>query len=113
MVDTAPFVCILLELMPGGELADMIRSRDDSAAAMWHNLDQEQIYKDKILDIALDVLRGLVYLHGFGNAPIIHRDIKPANVLLKEPPELPAKIADLGEARFQATERTMTQVRCS
>ena len=41
-------------------------------------------------------------------APILHRDIKSENILLTK--ELVPKIADLGEARAMADNRTMTTV---
>ncbi|MFS8018525.1 putative transferase, protein kinase RLK-Pelle-LRR-IX family [Helianthus anomalus] len=32
--------------------------------------------------IALDVARGVEYLHCFGHQSFIHRDLKPCNILL-------------------------------
>ncbi|TKY53872.1 leucine-rich repeat receptor protein kinase [Spatholobus suberectus] len=46
------------------------------------------------LKIALDIARGLDYLHQHANPPIIHRDIKSNNILLDE--RLNAKVADFG-----------------
>ncbi|KAE9588614.1 putative protein kinase RLK-Pelle-LRR-I-2 family [Lupinus albus] len=39
---------------------------------------------DLRLHIALDVARGLVYLHDGAIPPVIHRDIKSCNILLDE-----------------------------
>jgi serine/threonine protein kinase len=47
-------------------------------------------------DIAIQIGRGLVYLHS-NASPIIHRDLKPENILLG--PALNVKIADFGLAR--------------
>ncbi|GKV36597.1 hypothetical protein SLEP1_g44709 [Rubroshorea leprosula] len=53
------------------------------------------------LHIALDVARGLEYLHG-RKPPIVHRDLKPDNILLNK--NMEAKIADFGLSRAFATE---------
>ncbi|CAL5427916.1 unnamed protein product [Camellia sinensis] len=46
------------------------------------------------LAIALDVARGVEYLHGLG---FIHRDLKPSNILLGD--DMHAKVADFGFVR--------------
>ncbi|GLT63591.1 hypothetical protein SLA2020_361470 [Shorea laevis] len=50
------------------------------------------------LTIALDVARGLEYLHSLARESIIHRDLKPANILLGD--DMHAKIADFGLVRL-------------
>ncbi|KAJ0693843.1 putative protein kinase RLK-Pelle-LRR-IX family [Helianthus annuus] len=49
------------------------------------------------LMIALDVARGVEYLHCFGHQSFIHRDLKPCNILLGN--DMRAKVADFGLAR--------------
>ncbi|XP_042517971.1 receptor-like kinase TMK4 isoform X2 [Macadamia integrifolia] len=44
--------------------------------------------------IALDVARGVEYLHGLAQQSFIHRDLKPSNVLLGD--DMRAKVADFG-----------------
>ena len=53
------------------------------------------IPEDKILNILLDISKGLVYLHK--EMKVAHRDLSTNNVLLAV--DLSAKIADLGSAR--------------
>ncbi|PNG99770.1 Mitogen-activated protein kinase kinase kinase, partial [Tetrabaena socialis] len=56
---------------------------------------------DKVLHIAMEIARGLAYLHPF----IVHRDCKPANVLLNDPwgPRPVVKITDFGLSRLRST----------
>ncbi|XP_008780630.2 receptor-like protein kinase HSL1 [Phoenix dactylifera] len=50
------------------------------------------------LRIAVDVARGLCYMHHGCSPPIVHRDVKSSNILLDS--EFRAKIADFGLARM-------------
>ncbi|KAJ8763089.1 hypothetical protein K2173_023294 [Erythroxylum novogranatense] len=49
------------------------------------------------LIIALDVARGVEYLHGLARETFIHRDLKPSNILLGD--DMRAKVADFGLVR--------------
>ncbi|KAL7189534.1 hypothetical protein ACSBR1_039228 [Camellia fascicularis] len=44
--------------------------------------------------IALDMARGVEYLHGLAQQSFIHRDLKPSNILLGD--DMRAKVADFG-----------------
>ncbi|KAL4282970.1 hypothetical protein GQ457_16G027830 [Hibiscus cannabinus] len=46
------------------------------------------------LTIALDVARGVEYLHSLAQQSFIHRDLKPSNILLGD--DMRAKVADFG-----------------
>ncbi|KAK4480080.1 hypothetical protein RD792_013137 [Penstemon davidsonii] len=50
------------------------------------------------LTIALDVGRGVEYLHGLAHQSFIHRDLKPSNILLGD--DMRAKVADFGLVRL-------------
>ncbi|XP_073142751.1 receptor protein kinase TMK1-like [Henckelia pumila] len=52
----------------------------------------------KRLAIALDVARGVEYLHGLAQQSFIHRDLKPSNILLGD--DMRAKVADFGLVRL-------------
>lgn len=56
--------------------------------------------------IALDVARGMDYLHSLANESFIHRDLKPSNILLND--DLRAKVSDFGLVKLVHTMRPMT-----
>jgi len=79
----SPRPCIVMEYMPRGSLHQLLRNR------------QAEILWDVRMRIALDITRGLAYLHAEN---IVHRDIKSMNVLLTEGK---ACLADFGLARVK------------
>ncbi|XP_039067649.1 receptor-like kinase TMK4 [Hibiscus syriacus] len=50
-------------------------------------------WKQRLI-IALDVARGVEYLHSLAQQSFIHRDLKPSNILLSD--DMRAKVADFG-----------------
>ncbi|KAK2411648.1 G-type lectin S-receptor serine/threonine-protein kinase LECRK3 [Trifolium repens] len=56
--------------------------------------------------IALDIARGVLYLHEECDAPIIHCDLKPQNILMDE--FWTAKISDFGLAKLLMPDQTRT-----
>ncbi|THF99499.1 receptor protein kinase TMK1-like [Camellia sinensis] len=52
----------------------------------------------KRLTIAVDVARGVEYLHGLADQSFIHRDLKPSNILLGD--DMHAKVGDFGFVRL-------------
>ncbi|MED6212853.1 hypothetical protein PIB30_087428 [Stylosanthes scabra] len=61
---------------------------------------------DERVRIALDIARGILYLHEECEAPIIHCDIKPQNSLMDE--FWTAKISDFGLAKLLMLDQTRT-----
>jgi serine/threonine-protein kinase len=62
--------------------------------------DHEKVPLDKALDVARQIARALVYMHGQG---IVHRDLKPDNVLLGDDGQI--KLLDFGIAMDEAARR--------
>jgi serine/threonine protein kinase len=60
----------------------------------WKQHDLEPLSWKKRLNIALDVARGMEYLHTLAQQCYIHRDLKPANILLGD--DFRAKVSDFG-----------------
>lgn len=83
-----------MEYLELGGLDSFLRDPTKARGMTWH---------DKKMGMALDVIRGLRYLHGF-KEPIIHRDIKGGNCLVAAGSyegEYRVKISDLGESRHK------------
>lgn len=86
------FHFLVLEYMPGGDLAKHIRKHDISFGEALAYLEQ--------------VCAGLAHAH---SRNVIHRDIKPQNLLLSADRKI-VKIADFGVARMSESEAPITRV---
>lgn len=86
------FHYIVLEYMPGGDLAAYCRQRPLSLERTLYYLQQ--------------ICAGLSHAHSRG---IIHRDIKPQNLLLSADLQI-VKIADFGVAKLEASDEPITRV---
>nr|XP_043606043.1 calcium/calmodulin-regulated receptor-like kinase 1 [Erigeron canadensis] len=60
------------------------------------------------VQIALDVARGLEYLHDGAVPPVIHRDIKTSNILLEQ--SMGARVADFGLSREDMINRNASNI---
>lgn len=81
---------LVFEYLPQGTLSQhLFDQKDDGLKALeWKTR----------LSIALDVARGVEYLHGFAQQSFIHRDLKPSNILLGD--NMCAKVANFGLVRL-------------
>lgn len=62
------------------------------------------------LSIALDVARGMEYLHGLAHeASFIHRDLKPSNILLGD--DYRAKVSDFGLVKLASEDKSAVETR--
>ncbi|EQC29512.1 TKL protein kinase [Saprolegnia diclina VS20] len=98
----------VLEFMPNGDLATLVRAKDDdsqrSSAALklvWPAQTSVKTYSK--VQVLSDVIAGLSYLH---DLHVIHRDLKAKNVLLGA--QFEAKLSDFGTSRQVVMDATMT-----
>ncbi|KAJ8751805.1 hypothetical protein K2173_025993 [Erythroxylum novogranatense] len=77
---------IIYELMQNGSLEELLHGSSRGSLLNWHMR----------LKIALDVARGLEYLHECCKPAVIHRDLKSSNILLDS--KFNAKLSDFGLA---------------
>lgn len=70
---------------------------EGSLRAYLHKQKHESLPLEKLIAIALDIARGMEYIHSQG---IIHRDLKPENILVNK--DFHMKIADFGIACEEA-----------
>ncbi|KAL0342155.1 UNVERIFIED_CONTAM: putative receptor-like protein kinase [Sesamum calycinum] len=77
---------LVYEMMENGSLEFHLHGPSPRSTLTWHLR----------MKIALDVARGLEYLHERCNPPVIHRDLKSSNILLDS--NFNAKLSDFGLA---------------
>ncbi|XP_058108399.1 receptor protein kinase TMK1-like [Magnolia sinica] len=81
---------LVYEYMPQGTLSRHLFD--------WEKEELKPLEWSKRLTIALDVARGVEYLHSLAHQSFIHRDLKPSNILLGD--DMRAKVADFGLVRL-------------
>ncbi|KAK7244809.1 hypothetical protein RIF29_39636 [Crotalaria pallida] len=77
---------LVYEYMPQGALSQHLFH--------WKSLKLEPLSWKRRLNIALDVARGMEYLHTLAHQSFIHRDLKSSNILLAD--DFRAKVSDFG-----------------
>lgn len=80
---------LVYEYMPGGTLSQHLFE--------WQQRRSSPLSWKQRLTIAVDVARGVEYLHSLAQQSFIHRDLKPSNILLGD--DMRAKVADFGLVR--------------
>ncbi|XP_022877548.1 calcium/calmodulin-regulated receptor-like kinase 1 isoform X2 [Olea europaea var. sylvestris] len=78
-------------------------------ASHLYNEKQEPLNWELRVKIALDVARGLEYLHDGAVPPVIHRDIKSSNILLDQ--FMRARVADFGLSREEMVSKHASNIR--
>ncbi|PIN00240.1 Serine/threonine protein kinase [Handroanthus impetiginosus] len=79
-----------------------------SLASHLYNEERELLNWELRVQIALDVARGLEYLHDGAVPPVIHRDIKSSNILLDQ--SMRARVADFGLSREEMVSKQVSNV---
>jgi calcium/calmodulin-dependent protein kinase I len=86
VVETPTLLCLVMELVTGGDLYDYIVKR--------RSLTEEEAAK-----IAKGILLAVEYLHG-ATPPVVHRDIKPENVLIQDVDKGKVMLSDFGLSKI-------------
>ncbi|CAI8619954.1 unnamed protein product [Vicia faba] len=92
---------LVYEYMPQGALSKHLFN--------WKEEGMKPLEWKTRLSIALDVARGVEYLHGLTQQIFIHRDLKPSNILLGD--DLRAKVSDFGLVRLAPEGKASFQTR--
>ncbi|KAF7827609.1 receptor protein kinase TMK1-like [Senna tora] len=80
---------LVYEYMPQGALSKYLFK--------WEESGLKPLTWTRRVSIALDVARGVEYLHSLAQQSFIHRDLKPSNILLGD--DMRAKVSDFGLVR--------------
>ena len=81
---------IVTELAESGSLYDYLRKQNKAS---------ETLDYDRVILWALDIARGMEYLHFQAPQTVIHRDLKSKNVVISS--SLNCKLCDFGSSKFQ------------
>ncbi|XP_006006091.1 mitogen-activated protein kinase kinase kinase 20 isoform X1 [Latimeria chalumnae] len=93
----SPNYCIVTEYASGGSLYDYLSSTKS-----------EEMDMDLVMTWAMDIGKGLHYLHMEAPVKVIHRDLKSRNVVIS--PDRILKICDFGASRFHSHTTHMSLV---
>ncbi|KAM3197340.1 hypothetical protein ACQJBY_072792 [Aegilops geniculata] len=96
------FKALIFELMPNNSLDSWLHPNSQEPAPC------STLSLAQRLDIAVDILDALDYLHNDCQPPIIHCDIKPSNILLAQ--DMSARVGDFGIARLLLENASQTML---
>uniref|UniRef100_A0ACD5VNN9 Uncharacterized protein n=1 Tax=Avena sativa TaxID=4498 RepID=A0ACD5VNN9_AVESA len=86
------FKALVFEFMPNGSLEGWLHPKSEELTS------SNTLSLGQRLDIAVDVVDAIEYLHNHSEPPIIHCDIKPSNILLAE--DMSARVGDFGISKI-------------
>ncbi|CAN6217292.1 unnamed protein product, partial [Urochloa humidicola] len=86
------FKALVFEFMPNGNLNDWLHP-----ASKIHRVGNTLSLAQR-LDIAVDIMDALDYLHNQCQPPVIHCDLKPSNILLAE--DMSTRVGDFGISKI-------------
>nr|TKW13480.1 hypothetical protein SEVIR_5G103500v2 [Setaria viridis] len=86
------FKALIYEFMPNGSLNDWIHPKSGMPTV------SNTLSLAQRLDISVDIMDALDYLHNHCQPPIVHCDLKPTNILLAE--DMSARVGDFGLSRI-------------
>uniref|UniRef100_A0ACD5VEJ1 Uncharacterized protein n=1 Tax=Avena sativa TaxID=4498 RepID=A0ACD5VEJ1_AVESA len=94
------FKALVFEFMPNGSLEDWLHQKS-KLPTLSNTLSLVQR-----LDVAVDIMDALDYLHNHCQPPIIHCDLKPSNILLAE--DMSARVGDFGISKILPDDASQT-----
>jgi hypothetical protein len=95
------FKALVFEFMPNGSLHSWLHKKNDMPTL------NNTLSLSQRLDIAIDVMDALDYLHNHCQPPIVHCDLKPSNILIAE--DMSVRVGDFGISRIltESASRTL------
>ncbi|KAK3162646.1 hypothetical protein QOZ80_1BG0091950 [Eleusine coracana subsp. coracana] len=96
---------LVYDYMSSGSLADLLFSSSPPSSGATAATRPRSSWRER-MGVALDVARGLHYLHDELDSRVIHCDVKPQNILMDAAGT--AKIADFGLAKLLLPDQTRT-----
>ncbi|KAG2586963.1 hypothetical protein PVAP13_5NG087681 [Panicum virgatum] len=86
------FKALVFEFMPNGSLHSWLHKESDMPSL------NNTLSLAQRLDIAVDIIDALDYLHNHCQPPIVHCDLKPSNILLAD--DMSVRVGDFGISRI-------------
>ncbi|CAM0152959.1 unnamed protein product [Urochloa decumbens] len=94
------FKALVFEFMPNGSLHSWLHKKSDMPTL------NNTLSLAQRLDIAVDIMDALDYLHNHCQTPIVHCDLKPSNILLAE--DMSARVGDFGLSKILPESASIT-----